>query len=381
MDTIREIVKTIAGELAPLVIIISFVGLVVSGWAFLRKRLSAKDDEIGKLENAIKCLNSETQDSIKKLKDERDKARDERDKALNGLTRVALEKADQQVQDGNEEKANTHLMEWLDLEAPLIAEVCRRLARWRLSAAQDEQHGEVAVPLMESERLITIARALNPENRQLRDLKYELLISKHNQDPAATVDDLMRSLADEYDNLDPFILSKYAQKYDEAGKYHHALALRERATDVLRRTAGPNDRDTLTSQNNLASVLRALNRLEESEALQRETWEARKEHLGPNDRDTLRSQHNLAFVLHDLNRLEESEALHRETWEARKKHLGPNDRDTLRSQNNLAEVLRAFNRLEESEALATATAVPGDDAGKSEAQPHDVPKQACGIVY
>ena len=79
MDTIIGIVKTIAGELAPWVIITSFVTIVGSGWAFLRRRLSAKDAEIGKLENAIKCLNSETQNSIRKLKDERDKA-------LNGLT-------------------------------------------------------------------------------------------------------------------------------------------------------------------------------------------------------------------------------------------------------------------------------------------------------
>ena len=77
----------------------------------------------------------------------------------------------------------------------------------------------------------------------------------------------MRSLADEYDDPAPAILDKYAQKYYTAGNYHHALALRERATDILRRTAGLNDRATLRSQHNLAGVLHKLDRLEESEAL------------------------------------------------------------------------------------------------------------------
>ena len=406
MNTINAI-DDIAKTLEPYATIIYVVGVadtcVLAAWTFLRRRLSTKDAENRKLKNTIEYLegeNSKAENSIKKLQDER-----------NGLTRVALDKADQQVREGKEENANNHLMEWLDLEAPLITEVCCRLARWRLSAAQDEQHEEAAVPLTEPERLITIARALHPENRQLRDLKYEILISKHNQDPAATAEDLMQSLAAEYDNPDPAILNKYAQKYYQAGNYHYALALRERATVILRETAGPNDRETLTSQHNLASVLRALNHLEDSEALQRETWEAMKQHLGPNDRNTLIIQHNMAACLHDLDRLEESEALQREAWEAMKEHLDPDDleifccqsrlasvlhtldrleesealqreaweamkehlppnhRKTLRSQNNLAAVLRDLDRPEEAEALATATATPGDSAGESEAQP------------
>ena len=361
MDTIIEIVNIIAGKLQPLIIITSFVTLVGSGWAFLRRRLSVKEAEIRKLEKDVNHWKDEygkADRSIKKLKDER-----------NGLTRVALDKADQQVRDGNEENANNHLMEWLDLEAPLIAEVCCRLARWRLSAVQDEQHEGAAVPLADAERLITIVRALQPEKRQLRDLKYEILISKHNQDPEATTDDLMQSLADEYDNADPFILHKYAKKYYEAGNYPHALALFQQITDILKQTANPNDRNTLISQDSLASVLYKLDRLEESEKLHREAWEAMKKHLPPNDRDTLISQHNLAKVLHKLDRLKESEALQRKAWKAMKQHLPPDDPEIFCSQNCLAEVLRALKRPEEAEALATATAAPGDDVGESEAQP------------
>lgn len=244
---IKNAIDYIAKVLEPFATIIYFIGVALAFWAFLRKRLSTKDAKIRELENTndhLRGENSKAQNSIKKLENE-----------LNRLASVALVKANQQVLDGNEENANSHLMEWLDLEAPLIAEVCHRLACWQISAAQDEQHGRAAVLL--AERLITIACALQPEKRQLRNLQYELLISKHNQDPAATADDLMRFLTDEYDNLDPAILNKYAQKYYEAGKYHS----------------------------------------------------------------------------------------------------------------------------EEAEALAMATAALGDDAGESEAQPHDVPKQACGIVY
>ena len=353
---IKHAIDYIAKVLDPYATIIYSVGVVgtcvLASWAFLRRRLSSKDAEIHKLKKDVVYWEGKygkAELSLKKLKDELDKAR-------NGLPEVALKRADQQVRDGNEENANEILIDWFRQEAESITKVSRRLACWALSFSQHEQHGGAAVLL--AERLITIACALQPKDRQLRNLKDEILINKHNQDPVGTADELwnrMWSLADEYDNADPAILSKYATKYYEAGNYHHALALWKRVTVILRRIAGPNDRNTLTSQHNLAVVLRELNRLEESEELHRETWEAKKKYLPPNDRDTLSSQHSLARVLRELNRLEESEVLERETWEAMKKHLPPNDRDTLLSQHNLALVLGALKRLEESEALLRET--------------------------
>ena len=409
---IKNAIDDIAKVLEPYATIIYLVGVagtcVLASWAFLRGRLSTKDAEIGKLKNTIKYLegeNSKAEKSIERLKGELGKAR-------NGLPEVALKRAEQQVRDGNEENANQIFMDWFRQKAKSITEVSRRLACWELSFSQDEQHGGAAV--LCAERFITIACALQPKDRQLRNLKDDILISKYNQDPAGTEDDFwnrMWSLADEYANADPAILIKYAEKYFDTGNYHHALALWQRVTVILRRTAGPNDRDTLISQGKLASVLHALNRLEESEALLRETWEAMKKHLPPNDRDTLISQHNLAGVLHKLDLLEESEVLQREAWEAMKKHLRPDDPEmfcsqsclasvlhalkrlkesealqreawgamkehlppnhgyTLSSQSRLASVLHALKRPEEAEALATAAAPPGDDAGESKDQP------------
>ena len=94
-----------------------------------------------------------------------------------------------------------------------------------------------------------------------------------------------------------------------------------------------------------------------------------KEHLGPNDRDTLTSQQNLAVVLYKLERLEESEALQREAWEAMKKHLRPDDPEIFCSQNCLAEVLRALKRPEEAEALAAAPAAALASARSSQKPP------------
>ena len=353
---IKNAIDDIAKVLEPYATIIYVVGVagtcVLASWAFLSRKLSTKDAKIRELDNTVKYLrgeNSRAQNSIKELKKALDKARD-------GLPEVALKRAEQQVRDGNEENANQILMEWFRQEAESITEVSRRLACWELSFSQHEQHGGAAV--LGAERLITIACALQPKDRQLRNLKDEILISKYKQDPAGTADELwnrMRSLADEYDNADPAILNKYADKYYEAGKYHCALALCQRMTVILRRTAGPNDRNTLRSQGNQARILYALSRFEESEALQRETWDARKEYLPPNDRDTLESQGQLASVLRDLDHFEESEALQREAWEAMKKYLPPNDRDTLRSQHNLAAVLSSLKRLEESEKLYRET--------------------------
>ncbi|MER5619962.1 tetratricopeptide repeat protein, partial [Streptosporangium sp. NPDC002544] len=81
--------------------------------------------------------------------------------------------------------------------------------------------------------------------------------------------------------------------------------------EICRRVLGEEHPHTLSSRNNLASVLWSLGRLEEAEAEHRAVLEVRRRVLGEEHPDALTSRGNLALVLGDLGRLVEAEAEHR----------------------------------------------------------------------
>jgi hypothetical protein len=60
---------------------------------------------------------------------------------------------------------------------------------------------------------------------------------------------------------------------------------------------------------------------------------------------------NLANVLRDLNRLKEAEELHRESLRIRRANLEPNHQFIRASANNLASVLQSLNQYDEAEKL------------------------------
>ena len=127
---------------------------------------------------------------------------------------------------------------------------------------------------------------------------------------------------------------------------------------------GPDHPDTLTSQNNLARVLRRLGRLKDAEEVHRAVMHTRMQVLGPDHPDTLTSQHNLANDLRDLGQPEE--AGYRDVLAARTRVLGPDHPDTLASRNNFGSILRDLGRPEDAEAehraaLATRIRVLGPD--------------------
>jgi hypothetical protein len=73
--------------------------------------------------------------------------------------------------------------------------------------------------------------------------------------------------------------------------------------------------------NNLAFVLRDVNRLKEAEVLFKEALDFRKANLMPNHPDIGTSMNNLARVLYDLNRWKEAEVLFRDALNFRKANL------------------------------------------------------------
>jgi Tfp pilus assembly protein PilF len=73
--------------------------------------------------------------------------------------------------------------------------------------------------------------------------------------------------------------------------------------------------------------------------------------LGPEHPDTLTSVDNLSSVLERQGKYKEAEATHRRALEGSKKILGPEHPDTLTSVNNLGLVLARQGKYEEAEAM------------------------------
>jgi tetratricopeptide (TPR) repeat protein len=98
---------------------------------------------------------------------------------------------------------------------------------------------------------------------------------------------------------------------------HYSLAAQAWTQAYQSRLAEEGDEhpDTLTSRDNLASVLRDLGRLEEAETEHRTVLEISQRVLGAKHPTTLISRDNLATVLRDLGRLEEAETEHRAEFE------------------------------------------------------------------
>ncbi|RPA89516.1 TPR-like protein, partial [Choiromyces venosus 120613-1] len=140
----------------------------------------------------------------------------------------------------------------------------------------------------------------------------------------------------------------------------HTLA----SVNNLALVLGPDHPDTLASVNNLASVLKDLGRHGESETMFRRALEGLEKVLGPDHPDTLTSVNNLALVLKDLGRHGESETMFRRALEGKEKVLGPDHPDTLTSVNNLALVLKDLGRHGESEAIVCNLAGVLEDQGK-----------------
>ncbi|MEU0521932.1 tetratricopeptide repeat protein, partial [Streptosporangium sp. NPDC006007] len=149
---------------------------------------------------------------------------------------------------------------------------------------------------------------------------------------------------------DPDDADQIASTTNHQGRYHLAESGYRTALNLRRQKLGEEHPDTLTSRNNLATVLRDLGRLGEAEAEHRAVLEARRRVLGEEHPDTLTSRNNLAAVLRDLGRLGEAEAEYRAVLEARRRVLGEEHPDTLSSRNNLATVLRDLGRLGEAKA-------------------------------
>jgi tetratricopeptide (TPR) repeat protein len=148
------------------------------------------------------------------------------------------------------------------------------------------------------------------------------------------------SIGATYQNLGELEL---AEKQIRAG-----LAIRLRAL-------GPEDPDTLTSQNALLEVLQAAGRIEEALEVGRQTLALRRKVLGAEHPETTVTMNDLSVALSRAGQDDEAEQLLREAVAIRERVLGPDDARTLVATGNLANLLG--RRGKRAEALETTRRV------------------------
>jgi tetratricopeptide (TPR) repeat protein len=134
-----------------------------------------------------------------------------------------------------------------------------------------------------------------------------------------------------------------------------AIVIGERLVADRERVLGPDDPDTLTARNNLATAYWAAGRTGEAITLHEQTLADRERILGPDHPDTLQSRNNLALAYWTAGRTDEAITLHEQTLAGRERIQGPDHPDTLNSRNNLAAALRDAGRTSEATTLYEQT--------------------------
>ena len=132
------------------------------------------------------------------------------------------------------------------------------------------------------------------------------------------------------------------------GRVAEAIPLFEQTLAMRQRMLGPDDPETLTSQDNLASAYQDAGRIAEAIRLYELNLEARERLLGPDHPTTLNSRGNLAAAYRDGGRIAEAIALLKRTVADRERVLGPDHPDSQASRKNLANAYRAAGRAAEA---------------------------------
>ncbi len=137
-----------------------------------------------------------------------------------------------------------------------------------------------------------------------------------------------------------------------------ARKLLEKVLEARKSVLGREHPDTLTSVNNLASVLSRERRYDEARHMHLQVKLLRETVLGKEHLDTLTSMNNLASVLSYQGELVEAENLYRQTLGLGKTILGEQGEQhpfTLINMNNLASVLDSQGRYQEAERICQQT--------------------------
>jgi serine/threonine protein kinase len=139
--------------------------------------------------------------------------------------------------------------------------------------------------------------------------------------------------------VDASLRHTLAEVHQLLGKIDDALALQRRALEIRRQSLGDDHPETITSMNNLGSILEASGSAAEAEPLYREALERRRRLLGEDHEDTLSTMGNLGNLLRAGGKAAEAEPLLKGSMEGLRRVKGPESRDTLIAMNTYGYLL------------------------------------------
>jgi tetratricopeptide (TPR) repeat protein/tRNA A-37 threonylcarbamoyl transferase component Bud32 len=158
---------------------------------------------------------------------------------------------------------------------------------------------------------------------------------------------------------DPLVVARLQDRLGAAllslGHPRQAIPLHDKARQTRMARLGPDNPDTLTSMNHLASAYQAAGKLDLALPLFEETLKLQKAKQGARHPHTLTSMNNLALAYRNAGKLDLALPLFKETLKLRKAHLGADHPDTLVSMNNLASAYQAAGKLDLALLLAEET--------------------------
>jgi len=127
--------------------------------------------------------------------------------------------------------------------------------------------------------------------------------------------------------------------YHAIGAYEAAEPHMRAALDLYRAELGADHADTLSSQGNLALLLKDRGRLREAESVARNALGTAERKHGADSATAAQLTTNLGVIVHALKRLDEAEQLYRRALEQNTKLYGEEDRRTLIAMTNLGTLL------------------------------------------
>ena len=143
-------------------------------------------------------------------------------------------------------------------------------------------------------------------------------------------------------------MNNLASVLSDQGKYEQAEEMHQQELAISERVLGREHPGTLTSMNNLASVMSRQGKYEQAEEINQQKLALSERVLGREHPSTLTSMNNLASVLSNQGKYEQAEEIHRQALALRERVIGREHPDTLTSMNNLASVLGYQGKYEQA---------------------------------
>jgi len=156
-----------------------------------------------------------------------------------------------------------------------------------------------------------------------------------------------------YQGIEGYIdyLEAHTKPLDAAGFNETLKAVWEDAANLAQSELGPENREALTAQNELAYELMQENRLDEAEKKFRDVLAVRERTLSPRDRFLAISQNNLASVLLERDQLEEAVEYLSKSHKIWSFQNQPSELEVAKVEMNIARTDLLSDKLEDAEKL------------------------------